>query len=136
MAQTKTANMSTFYANVQQNGYLRTTEQAQRLTRAVLWSLALNLGRGTKKSLAKALPDELAEYLTRPFWLVHFRDKTKSRDEFFKEVAKRSGNTDAQFAQHPTKAVFAEIKTLVDQDVVDDVADSLAPDIREFWEQA
>lgn len=133
----KSANELTLsYQHIQKNGSLPSVDHAQRWSKAVLWSLGLNLSRKTKKQLAKALPDEFATYLTRAFWLLHFRDKNKSSQEFFKEVAKRAGNTDAQFARIPTTAVFHELKQLVDADVSKAVADDLAPEIREVWEQA
>lgn len=137
MAQTKTTeDLTTYYTHVQTNGLLRSPEQARRFSKAVLWTLALNLGGGARKSLAKTLPDELAAQLKRPFWLLHFRDKTKTRQEFLKEVAKRSGNTDAQFARYPTQAVFAELKAMAGQDVSDKITDSLAPEISTLWEQS
>ncbi len=131
-----TNDLTISYQNIQKNGSLPSTEHAQRWSKAVLWSLGLNLSRKTKKQLAKALPETFATYLTRAFWLLHFRDKNKSSQEFFKEIAKRAGNTDAQFARIPTTAVFHELKQLIDTDVSQDVADDLAPEIREVWEQA
>ena len=47
-----------------------------------------------------------------------------------------SGNTDAQFALHPTQAVFHEVKGYAGQEVSADVADSLAPEISELWQNA
>lgn len=141
MAEEKVALKSTYdltpsYHTIQQNGSLPSSAHAQRWSKAVLWSLGLNLSRKTKKQLAKALPAEFATYLTRAFWLLHFRDKNKSSQAFFKEVAKRAGNTDQHFARIPTTAVFHELKQLAGDDVSNDVAADLAPEIRAVWEQA
>ncbi len=137
MAQTSTAtDLSIYYENLKKNGYLLTDQQAQRLSKAVLWSLGLNMSGKLKKQLAKQLPEELATQLTRAFWLLHFRDKSMPEEIFLKEVAKRSGNTDPHFAKHPTLAVFHEIKGMIDSDLSDEIADDLAPEIAALWERA
>jgi uncharacterized protein (DUF2267 family) len=51
-------------------------------------------------------------------------------------VARRSGNTDAQFARFPILAVFGGVKQMINQDLQREVAKSLAPEVRELWEQA
>jgi uncharacterized protein (DUF2267 family) len=78
----------------------------------------------------------LAYDLNRKWLLLQFRDKNKSRDVFLKEVARMSGNTDADFAVHPTRAVFHEVKAYAGEEVSNDVADALAPEIGELWQQA
>lgn len=102
----------------------------------MLKSLGVNLDRKTKKKLSKALPEELAYDLQRLFWLVHFRNKNMSQYDFQFEVSKRSGNSDWQFAKTPITAVFHAVKTLIDNDTNQAVAQSLAPDVRELWQQA
>lgn len=130
------SDLTTFYENVKENGHMHTRDLAVRWSNAVLWTLALNLDRGTKKKLAKALPPELADDLTRPFWLLHFRDPRLTRHDFLKAIARRSGHSDPQFAHFPTMAVFHELKRLAGNDVSQKVADTLAPEIREMWEKA
>ena len=129
-------DLSGYYQNIQQNGHLPTTAVAQNWNEAVLRTLGLNLDRKTKKQLGNALPEELAFYLKRTFWLVHFRNKNKSNAEFLKEVAMRSGSSDPDFARFPTKAVLHEVKALAGKDVDDAVADALAPELSELWQQA
>ncbi|MFN2208156.1 MAG: DUF2267 domain-containing protein, partial [Candidatus Promineifilaceae bacterium] len=102
----------------------------------VLRALGINLDGRTKKRLAKTLPEALAYDLNRKWLLLQFRDKNKSRDVFLKEVARMSGNTDADFAVHPTRAVFHEVKAYAGEEVSNDVADALAPEIGELWQQA
>ena len=136
MTQSNGFDLANYYAQIQKHGLLRTPEVAEHWSEAVLRTLSLNINRGTKKRLAKALPDELAADLTRTFWLLHFRDHNKSRQDFLKEVAKRSGNTDANFAKNPTKAVFHELKAYAGDEVSDAVSDSLAPEVRQFWQEA
>ena len=136
MMQANGADLSGYYQKIQQNGHLPTTAVAQSWNEAVLRTLGLNLDRKTKKKLGNALPEELAFYLKRTFWLVHFRDKNKSNAEFLKEVARRSGSSDPNFARTPTKAVLHEVKALAGKDVDDAVADALAPELSELWQQA
>lgn len=136
MSQSNVADLAIYYQQVEKNGHLRTEDNAQQWSTAVLRALGLNLGRRTKKQLAKTLPEELAFDLTRKFWLLHFRDKNKPLDLFLKEVARMSGNTDAQFAIHPTRAVFHELKGYAGEEISNDVAESLAPEISELWQSA
>jgi uncharacterized protein (DUF2267 family) len=136
MSQSNGSDLTRYYQQVTENGLLRTEDNAQQWSTAVLRVLGTNLDRRTKKKLAKTLPDELAFDLTRKFWLLHFRDKNKPRSAFLKEVARMSGNTDAQFAIHPTRAVFHEVKNYAGDEVSDDVAESLAPEISALWQEA
>jgi uncharacterized protein (DUF2267 family) len=136
MTQANGADLSGYYQEIQQNGRLPTKAVAQRWNEAVLRTLGLNLNRKIKKQLGNALPEELAYYLKRTFWLLHFRDPDKSSEEFLKEVARRSGSSDPDFARIPTEAVIHEIKACAGEDVSDAVADSLAPELSELWQQA
>ncbi len=115
---------------------MRTEVHAKRWTDGVLRTLGVNLDRGTKKKLSEALPEELASSLTRVFWLLHFRNPQLTREEFQGMVARRSGNTDDDFAYFPTRAVFGGLKRLVDEDLQREVADNLAPDIAALWQEA
>ncbi len=133
---TESKQLDDFYNYVQECGKLRTEEHAIRWTDGVLRTLGVNLDRGTKKKLSEALPEELASSLTRVFWLLHFRNPQLTREEFQGMVARRSGNTDADFAYFPTRAVFGGLKRLVDEDLQREVADNLAPDIAALWQEA
>jgi uncharacterized protein (DUF2267 family) len=136
MIQTETTDLTEYYQQVQKRGKLPTPDHARRWSVAVLNTLGLNLDRGTKKKLARALPPELAEALTRTFWLVHFRNPNLSSYEFQNQVARRSGNSDADFARIPVLAVFARLKSLLDSELSDRVAQSLAPEVRRLWQEA
>lgn len=129
-------DLTSYYETVEKMGYLRTPSHARRWSTAVLKTLGLNLDGKTKKQLAKALPAELANDLTRVFWLVHFRNTNISCEEFQANVAKRSGNTDARFAREPIKAVFRGLKALTNTQIQKAVADSLSPELREMWQNA
>lgn len=133
---TESKQLDDFYNYVQECGKLRTEVHAIRWTDGVLRTLGVNLDRGTKKKLSEALPEELASSLTRVFWLLHFRNPQLTREEFQGMVARRSGNTDADFAYFPTRAVFGGLKRLVDEDLQREVADNLAPDIAALWQEA
>ena len=136
MTQANGADLSGYYQEIQQNGRLPTQAVAQRWNEAVLRTLGLNLNRKIKKQLGNALPEELAYYLKRTFWLLHFRDHNKSSEEFLQEVARRSGSSDPDFARTPTEAVIHEVKIFAGEDISNAVADSLAPELSELWQQA
>jgi len=125
-----------FYNQVQRNGKLLTTVQAQRWSAAVLRTLGLNLDASTKKRMAAVLPDELAAELRRPFLLLHFRDSGLSMEDFLNQVSRRSGNTDVKFASFPTQAIFGHLKTLLGADLSEQVAVALSPEVRQLWVQA
>lgn len=129
-------DLSDYFAHIQKAGKLRTTAHAQRWSRAVLKTLGINLDRGTKKKLAKALPAELAADLTRIFWLLHFPNSGLTQYDFLNQVSRRAGNTDPDFARYPTTAVLNQIKALVGQDTANQVAQSLSPEMRQMWEEA
>lgn len=131
------SDLQDYYANVRTLGKLRTESHAARWSTAVLNTLGMHLDRGTKKALANALPTNLSTDLRGIFWLAHFRDKTAEARSFQKQVARRSGNTDAAFARFPIMAVFNQLKTrYADDSLRSRVANSLAPELRELWEQA
>jgi uncharacterized protein (DUF2267 family) len=129
-------DMQHYYESVMKQANLRTIDHAEAWSEAVLRTLGFYLDRGTKRKLAKALPDALAHDLTRGFWLLHFRNPKMTSREFLRRVALRGGNTDAQYARVPTRAVFEQIKQMVDDDVNRRVADSLSPEVGEIWRQA
>ena len=125
-----------YYKHVLDNGKLRSMDHARRWSAGVLKTLGTTLDRGTKKALANSLPDELAGALKGVFWLLHFRDPGLSSNEFCRRAARRSGNSDAEFAHFPTLAVFSGLRPFVDDDLDTRVADSLSPEIREMWQDA
>lgn len=130
-------NLTDFYAYVEKHGELRTTEHAQRWTRATLNQFGLDIPRAAKKALAKALPDELSEQLTGVFWLAHFANPELLQIEFQEAVARRGGNTDKQFARLPITAVFSALRVfnLVDSETDAQVAKAISPDMRLLWEE-
>ncbi|GAB4163635.1 MAG: hypothetical protein Fur0021_38970 [Candidatus Promineifilaceae bacterium] len=133
----KISNLEQFYQHVQNAGRLRTPQHARRWSDGVLKTLGLHLDRSTRRTLAQALPPELAASLTRVFWLVHFRDRRLSAQQFQKQVANRSGVTDAQFARTPILAVFSGIKEIInDSELSSRVAAALSPEVRSLWEEA
>jgi uncharacterized protein (DUF2267 family) len=136
MTQATNTDLTPYYEGVRQAGKLRTASHAQQWSKAVLNTLGLNLDRKTKKQLARALPADLAESLTRIFWLLHFRDPQLSLNVFLNQVSRRSGNSDTSFARYPTAAVFSQIKRLIDADLSEQVAQTLSPEVRQLWQQA
>ena len=129
-------SLDAFYDHVREAGKLRQRKHAQRYTNAVLRTLGLYLKGSSKKALANALPDELSEQFKRAFFLAHFPDKTLPWTDFCKMVARRSGNSDGNFARIPTRAVFQGLQALIDSDTSRKVAEALSPEVQAEWEQA
>lgn len=129
-------DLTQFYQGVEKVGKLRTDEHARRWTVGVLKTLGVSLPGKTKRKLARALPGGLAQSLTDVFWLLHFRNANLSSEDFQRAVARRSGNSDAQFARFPILAVFGGIKSMINQDLQLEVSQSLSPELRQLWEQA
>lgn len=132
----QTTTLDNYYQNVMQLGNLRTLGHAERVTFGVLRSLGFVLSGGTKKKLAKALPDELAYHLTRGWKLINIRHKNLSLDDFAKDVSYHSGNTDPRIAKVMTGIVFGQIKGSLDHSLIRDVAKDLSPEVRDFWNKA
>ena len=136
MTYTDNEKLTDYFAYIQKVGKLRTPSHAQRWSRAVLKTFGINLDRGTKKKLAKALPADLTDDLTRVFWLAHFQNSGLTQYDFLNQVSRRAGNTDPDFARYPTTAVFHQIKRIIGKDITDQVAQTLSPEIRQMWEEA
>lgn len=136
MSEIENEDMHQYYSFVLDNGRLRTEEHARLWSKGVLETLGINLDRRTKGALSKAIPDELAASLRGVFWLLHFRDPELSSYEFRQRAARRSGNTDAEFALYPTLAVFGAIKHYTDNELDIRISDALSPEVRELWLQA
>lgn len=129
-------DLDSFYAYVEVIGKLRTTDHAKKWTRGTLNMLGVNIDRAVKKELANKLPEELQTWLSGVFWPLFFRDTNITSYEFQNRVARRSGNSDAQFAYFPVKAVFGGLKGLVDNNTADRVAATLSPELKEIWDGA
>lgn len=132
----QTLSLDSFYRAIMQKGNLRTPDHASRLTFAVLHTLGFNISGGTKKELARALPDELARDLTRGWRLINIRSSRLPLEKFMKDVARHNGNTDPKNAERATKVVFGELKQLIDDDLTREVARDLSPEVRAFWNAA
>lgn len=136
MIQTNELELNDYYTTIKELGKLQTNDHAQRWSEATLHTLALNLDRGTKKKLINALPEPLSDQLKRKFWLVHFRDKNLTCVEFQKMTGRRAGNTDETFARYPVIATFHGLKDIIDDALINDVADTLSPELSQMWQDA
>jgi uncharacterized protein (DUF2267 family) len=125
-----------FYEFVQSDADLRTPEHARRWTHAVLRTMGFNLSGSTRKSLARALPKQLGDELSRGFKLLSFFNGRKPADEFFKEVARRSGNSDAQYARAASASVFRGLKQTLDADMSREVGNALPKEVGRIWDGA
>ena len=128
--------LNAYYLYVQNEGKLLSAAQARQWSSGTLKTLGLSVDRRSKRALAKKLPDDLSKDLTSVFWLLHFRDPKQSAAEFKSKVGRRSGNTDAEFAQFPILAVFSGLKAFIDFDLSGRVSRSLSPEIRDMWLRA
>lgn len=136
MTDTSKEKLKTYYDHVMVAGKLRTLDHAKTWSDGVLKTFGTVLDRGTKKALAKRLPRELADSLSSVFWLMHFRDPNQSSEEFLQRAARRSGNSDGEFARYPTQAVFSGLKMFTDDDLNEKVAQTLSPELRQLWLQS
>jgi uncharacterized protein (DUF2267 family) len=132
----QTMTLDTYYTEIMQRGNMRTPDQAARVSRAVLRALGFNLSGGLKRELARALPDHLGRELRRGWRLIHFRNTRLPLEEFAKDVALNSGNTDPQYGAMATSAVFGQIKQLIDDDLSHRVGKDLSPEVRALWDAA
>jgi uncharacterized protein (DUF2267 family) len=136
MATVDNDDLFEYYNFIQNAGRLRTITHAERWSKGVLETLGMTIDRRTKRALAQNLPDELSKSLSGIFWLLHFRDPQMSSQEFYQRAARRSGNTDAEFALYPTLAVFGGIKHYIDAKLDEDVSNALSQEVREIWQKA
>lgn len=136
MTITNEDGLGKYYDYVMAEGKLRTLDHARIWSDGVLKTLGSTLDRGTKKALAKELPKELADSLNGVFWLMHFRDPNQTSEEFLQRAARRSGNSDGEFALYPTQAVFGGLKMFIDTDLNEKVASTLPPELRQLWDLA
>jgi uncharacterized protein (DUF2267 family) len=125
-----------YYDFVQERASLRTPDHARRWSSAVLRTMGFNMSGGTRKSLSRELPEELGRELSRGFKLLSFFDGGKSADEFFKEVSRRSGNSDPHFARTATTAIFGGLKRTIDADLSRQVGNSLPREVGRLWNEA
>lgn len=135
MVQTNT-NLDSYFALIKEKGAMISEGQARRWSEAVLRMLGLQMGKSGKKALSDSLPEELSHDLNRVFRLMHFRNTNLPLSEFQSMVARRGGASDPQYALMAIEGVFAGVKSIVDKNTIDKVAESLAPELREVWEQA
>lgn len=129
----ETSLTSNYYSSILKTAHLPTEQHAIRTSAAVLRTLGFNLSGGKRRQLAKALPEELAFHLKRGWHLLRFRNRNLSLQDFLEETARRTGNTDTQYARQSTQAVFRELKSLIDQDLRREVGRDLPPEVGRFW---
>ena len=126
--------LNEFYEFVKSEGQLLTVELAERWSAGVLKTLGFHLNGRTKRSLSKVLPEPLSDQVKDVFFLLHFRDPELSAMDFQKQVALRSGNTNAEFARFPIIAVFGGIRRFTNSKLNERIADALSPEVRELWD--
>jgi uncharacterized protein (DUF2267 family) len=130
------AEVQDYYEHVQHEGKLLSYELAQRWSTGVLKTLGFQLSGRTKRALGKMLPEPLCDDLKDVFFLLHFRDPSLSQQVFQKQVAMRSGNTNAEFARFPILAVFSGIRRFTNSKLDKRIGEALSPEIQKLWEQS
>ncbi|MFO7662393.1 MAG: DUF2267 domain-containing protein [Chloroflexota bacterium] len=125
-----------YYQGIEVQGNQRTPEHAVRVSDAVLRTLGFNLSGGVKRKLVDSLPEELGRKLKRGWRLIHFRNRNITLQQFSKDVGLHTGNTDPQFAETITRAVFHNLKMLIDDDLNREIAKDLGPELRRAWNTA
>lgn len=83
------------------------SEDAERVSKAVLWTLSERLGPKESNDTASQLPKELAEAFKPPEWPQVF-----DADEFVRRVAERAG-IDPEQARERTRAVFVTLQEAI-----------------------
>jgi uncharacterized protein (DUF2267 family) len=125
-----------YYQGIEVQSNQRTPEHAVRVSDAVLRILGFNLSGGVKRKLVNSLPEELGRKLRRGWRLIHFRNRNITLKQFSKDVSLHTGNTDPQFAETTTRAVFQNLKQLIDDDLNREIAKDLSPELRRAWNTA
>lgn len=136
MATENQADLARLYEGIARQGHLPTPDHARRWTESALKNLGFNLNGRAKRALAKALPKPWGAAVTGIFWLIHFPERNLTQEEFLKRVARRAGNTDAEYARYPTLAVFGAVKGLIEDDLDRRVARALPEQVRGLWQEA
>ena len=130
------AELNAFYEYVQDEGKLLSFEIAERWSAGVLKTLGFHLNGRTKRSLVKVLPEPLSDHVKDVFFLLHFKDQDLSANDFQKQVARRSGNTNAEFARFPILAVFSGIRRFTNSKLTERISEALSPEVRGLWEKS
>ena len=129
-------DLKNFYEYVHKQGMLRTVNHAKKWSDAVLRTLGEVLNLKTRRALRNALPQELGQVLSDFFWLLNFRDPELRSDQFCQTVARRSGNSNSEFAHYPIAAVFSGLMHFIDSELEEKVIRSLSPELKIMWQQA
>ncbi|QKT04069.1 DUF2267 domain-containing protein [Ectothiorhodospiraceae bacterium 2226] len=98
-----------FLDAVERRGRLASREEALRVTRATLETLAHRLGGGAVCGLAGQLPSEITQLLTHPSGEP---GEAFGADEFLRRVCERAGADRAQTEQH-AQTVLAVLRAAV-----------------------
>ncbi len=136
MAEFENSQLDDFYGFIRNRATLRSTNHAREWARGTLEMLGTILDRGTKRAVSKNLPADLARSLNGIFWLAYFRNSNYPAEEFCQRVARRSGNSDSEFARIPVKAVFAGLQLYLGPDLDQRVSKSLPPEIQQMWQES
>jgi uncharacterized protein (DUF2267 family) len=125
-----------FYQAVQQSANLATMADARRWNNAILRTLGELLSRPVRRTLAFALPPELAAALLEapdPLFALHGQ---LPLERFLRTAALRSGATEAAAARRPVRTTFHLLKALLAPEVGGRVAGALPAEVAAFWEEA
>jgi uncharacterized protein (DUF2267 family) len=125
-----------FYLAIQQNANLATAADARRWSHAILRTLGELLSRPVRRTLAFALPPELAAALLEAPDPLFVRHGQLPLERFLRTAALRSGATEVAAARRPVRTTFHLLKALLSPDVGARVAAALPAEVAAFWEEA
>ena len=119
-----------FYDLVLKEAGLRDREEARKVSRAVLSTLASRLPVTEIEDLAAQMPAGLKELISA----THF--EKMHLEEFLGKIKEKAGLPDLKTAEHFSRAVFKVLKGFVTQGEIKDIVSVLPDDLKELWQQA
>lgn len=111
-----------FIGKVQNMAGLPSEDEAVKVTRVTLETLATRLAGNEPKNLADQLPDEIGRFLTARQGTG--KGERFSLNEFYDRVAQHTG-ADAPAARHYARSVMAVLRTAVSKGELDDLQSQL-----------
>ncbi|MBA8824184.1 uncharacterized protein (DUF2267 family) [Saccharopolyspora lacisalsi] len=121
--------MRTFAEQVQQAASLSSVDEASRVARATLTTLAEAVSAGQVDELTRGLPPELQRELSQRSGQARSLDKTEFLDRVSGEIA----TTDLETAEHQTRAVLTTLRAWAPEGETDDTVAQLPRSIAELF---
>lgn len=111
-----------FIGKVQHLASLPSEDQALKVTRVTLETLAMRIAGGEPKHIASQLPEEIGRFLSTSEGAETVESFTLN--DFYNRVAERTG-ADEPAARHYARSVMAVMREAVSKGEMDDLKDQL-----------